>query len=411
MDLDQYEDKPSPPSRDAARVSPADQAARDRDRVGILQQELASTQAKTSTDPDQIKRNASDVAALQRELAKAQGTKVPAAAPVAQVAAPSGALDLSQYEDTSTPGKKRVDPMAGLPSAAANLTAGVEGAAKGVTGGLFDYLPAAGAYVAGNLQGKNIPFNEALAATRERSADVQAAHPTAYGVGNVAGSIYTGARTAGNSLASLAGSQAALGATQAYTASPDASAADAAKAALAAGVTSGAIGVVGKTVKYATDFLGHDTSSGLINSLKDAANKAVNSSVGQTSLGTIALTAKDLYDGKAPDIFANAVKAAAASAALKTANAAGASNAVAGGVSGAVNNQVVGQVNPMLQGNGVDGAQPAPYQKPLGIIPPPTGFHTLADVSNDFAARMAAKRNPIVAAPTSDYVEPLGNAL
>lgn len=54
-------------TRDAARISPAEQAARDKDRGPILQTELAKAQARLATDPE---RAAEDVRTLQAEIAR-----------------------------------------------------------------------------------------------------------------------------------------------------------------------------------------------------------------------------------------------------------------------------------------------------------------------------------------------------
>jgi hypothetical protein len=138
------------------------------------------------------------------------------------------------------------DNMPGLSTARATT----EGIVRGATAGLSDYVPAAMAYGVGKLRGDNYSFAETLKAVRARNADVAAQHPTATAVGNVGGAVGTAIATGGTSIPVNMAIQGAMGATQAYTSSPEATATDALKAGTLQGGVAGLLGGVGKGLTY-----------------------------------------------------------------------------------------------------------------------------------------------------------------
>lgn len=130
--------------------------------------------------------------------------------------------------------------------------AGLEGAARGLTSNLFDYLPAGMGMAVGKLQGKDYSFDELLKAVRARHNAVALENPISDTVGNIAGSIGQAAATGGTSIPRQIGTQALSGAVNTYAGSPDATAADAAQGAATQGGIAGAFGGLVKGVNSLT---------------------------------------------------------------------------------------------------------------------------------------------------------------
>jgi hypothetical protein len=151
-----------------------------------------------------------------------------------------------------------------LPPAAKSFQASVEGAARGATAGTFDYVPAGLAYLADRIRNigkvnqegnpiKPLTFDETLAATRARTAQVQSENPNAYLAGDVGGSVALGYATGGSSVPLTMLSQGTQSAVRKYAESPETTALDAAKAGGASATITAALGGVGKGVNMLTE--------------------------------------------------------------------------------------------------------------------------------------------------------------
>jgi hypothetical protein len=131
----------------------------------------------------------------------------------------------------------------------------VEGGARGVTAGTFDYLPAGMAYAWDRLRkkmaGSNatpISFDEALAASRAHSADSAQQNPGSYMGGNIAGGAALAYGTGGASLQGQVASQAVIGAVEKAATDPNATLGDIAMAGGENAVLTGVVGGAGKVV-------------------------------------------------------------------------------------------------------------------------------------------------------------------
>lgn len=224
------------------RIDPAVQQARDAESLPILkaEREVIPTDKRLSIDREIV--NRSKAAGVAYDFGFIPDSTIPASSPQAALA-PGQAAGAPSNGSTTNP----------IPA----LNAAAYGAAQGVTAGTFDYLPAAMATGVSKLPGgSNLSFKETLAAVRARRAEQEAAYPGASTAGNVAGSIYTGARAlpalvknAAPRLAAyaagvpaLAAEQGAMSGTNTYASSPDATVNDAGKAAAIGAGTAGVLG-------------------------------------------------------------------------------------------------------------------------------------------------------------------------
>jgi hypothetical protein len=189
-----------------------------------------------------------------------------------------------------------------------HLQAGIEGAAHGATMGLNNHLDAllgaTGEQISqaynqyknsvnpGSAPNTNIPFSKSftdyLAAARARQSDIQQQNPLSYLGGDIAGSIYTGARalpaasnqvlpnavnTFAKGVPAMAAQQAIQGGVNNYFASPDT---DLSSAAKQAGISGALAGAIGSGTNYLAPIIrNYIQKTGITNNLNklDALNK------------------------------------------------------------------------------------------------------------------------------------------
>lgn len=236
------------------QIDPVVQKQRDVESLPYLkaEREVTPTDKRASVDREIVRR--SKAAGVDYDFGFTPDSAVSTPATTPAVVAPQAALAPGQSAGAPSNANASTDGTSPGPA----LNAAAYGAAKGVTAGTFDYLPAAMATGVSKLPGgSNLSFKEALAAVRARRADQEAAHPVASTVGNVAGSIYTGARAlpalaeaalpagvvaAGGGVPMLAAQQGLQSGVQTYAGSPDSTLADAGKAAAVGAGTAGVLG-------------------------------------------------------------------------------------------------------------------------------------------------------------------------
>lgn len=194
------------------------------------------------------------------------------------------------------------------------LRAGAEGYAKGVTAGLFDYAPAGLAWVLDRirkkgpavssnvmppeyvgtpaeeqlrkLQGqpiqpaKPVTFNESLAATRQRAADVQQQYPVAHSIGQLGGAVHLGIRgpgtntKIGKSVPGAMALQGVQGAVSKLTESPETTLKDAAWAGATSAALTGAAPLVGRATDFVNKGFGNMFMKSASNAVTDALEAA-----------------------------------------------------------------------------------------------------------------------------------------
>lgn len=130
----------------------------------------------------------------------------------------------------------------------------IQGARRGITPGVSDYMTAAVNYATAKARGLDYTYDELLKATREQRNEEEIKHPIAAGAGRVGGQMAIAALTGGTSIPAQMATQGTMSAVDTYGTSADTTLGDAAKS----GLTSAAIsGTIGGTLKGVGKLVGN----------------------------------------------------------------------------------------------------------------------------------------------------------